>query len=140
MHIRDFTEANVKRLPHFKNAKGEPAHTEEDGSDWSLSDWSNALAGEVGEAANIIKKIRRGDVSLEEIRGELGKEFADILAYLVLLAYQAGVDLEDAAIEKWNDVSERVGYSVRLSKGMAIGLPEKERQELNDFLQKNQAP
>jgi len=28
-------------------------------SDWSLSDWMTALAGEVGEAANIIKKLNR---------------------------------------------------------------------------------
>jgi hypothetical protein len=28
-------------------------------SDWSITDWSNALAGEVGEACNAIKKLRR---------------------------------------------------------------------------------
>ena len=26
--------ANTRRMPQFKNAKGEPAHEKEDGSDW----------------------------------------------------------------------------------------------------------
>lgn len=29
-------------------------------SDWSLSQWSNAVAGETGELCNIIKKVERG--------------------------------------------------------------------------------
>ena len=29
--------------------------------DWPLPYWGNALAGEVGEACNVIKKIMRGD-------------------------------------------------------------------------------
>lgn len=28
--------------------------------DWSATDWACALAGEVGEACNLIKKARRG--------------------------------------------------------------------------------
>jgi hypothetical protein len=43
--------ANMARLPQFKNAKGEPAHSKPDGSDWLLSAWCNATLGELGEAA-----------------------------------------------------------------------------------------
>ena len=31
--------------------------------DWKLSQWSNAVAGEVGELCNIVKKVERGGVS-----------------------------------------------------------------------------
>ena len=107
-------EANLARLPLFKNAKGEPAHSEPDGSDWCLAQWCNALTGELGEAANIIKKIERGDLTLDDVRTDLAKEFADIQVYLDILAYQAGVDLGEATIEKWNEVSVRVGCNLRL--------------------------
>lgn len=73
--------ANTLRLPLFKNSHGEPAHSQPDGSDWSLGEWMNAILGELGEAANIIKKVKRGDLSLFEAKVELGREFADIVIY-----------------------------------------------------------
>lgn len=108
-------EANKKRLPQFKNSKGEPAHSTPDGSDWALSTWSNAVLGELGEAANLIKKIERGDITLEDARPALAKEFADVLTYLDILSMRAGVDLGRATIEKFNEVSVRVGSTIRLS-------------------------
>ena len=107
-------DANRRRLPQFKNRKGEPAHSKPDGSDWKLSAWSNAILGELGEAANIIKKIERGDFTLDEARPLLAKEFADAATYLDLAAQQAGIDLGTAVVEKFNEVSERVGSDVRL--------------------------
>lgn len=106
--------ANLARLPQFKNGRGEPAHSKPDGSDWSLAQWSNAVLGELGEAANIIKKIERGDMTLDEARPSLAKEFADVQTYLDILAFRAGVDLGAATLQKWNEVSERVGSTVRL--------------------------
>lgn len=105
-------EANLMRLPEFKNAKGETAHSESDGSDWCLAQWSNAVLGELGEAANIIKKVERGDFTLEEARERLADEFADVVTYLDILAYRAGVDLGQATMKKFNDVSQRVGSRV----------------------------
>lgn len=110
-------EANKARLPQFKNAVGEPAHSEPDGSDWSLSDWMTALAGEVGEAANILKKVKRGDIPMEKAREELAKEFADIVTYLDILAMRAGVDLGQATMDKFNEVSRRVGSTIRVQPG-----------------------
>ncbi len=107
-------EANIARLPQFKNSKGGPAHSEPDGSDWCLGQWSNAVLGELGEAANIIKKVDRGDLTLDEARPALAKEFADVQAYLDILAFRAGVDLGQATIDKWNEVSERVGCALRI--------------------------
>jgi len=103
----DLRKANLARLPEFKNRKGRPAHSMKDGSDWKLSAWSNAVLGELGEAANLIKKIERGDLSLEEARGDLGKELADVQVYLDILAFRAGVNLGDATIQKFTEVSLR---------------------------------
>lgn len=55
-------QANKARLPTFKNAKGERAHSTDDGSDWSPAQWLQALVGEVGEFANLRKKYERGDI------------------------------------------------------------------------------
>lgn len=107
---------NIHRLPQFKNSKGEPAHSEHDGSDWTLGDWVCALAGEVGEAANIIKKITRGDIDLDEARDALGREFADVVTYLDLLAYQCGINLAQYTISKFNEVSARVGATTRINQ------------------------
>jgi len=104
--------ANTARLPQFKNRKGEPAHSMPDGSDWCLAQWCNAVTGELGEAANLIKKIERGDMSLDEARPELAKEFADIVTYLDILSMRAGVDLGKATTDKFNEVSQRVGSDV----------------------------
>ena len=108
--------ANTARLPEFKNAKGSLAHSEADGSDWCLAQWCNAVLGELGEAANLIKKIERGDFTLDEARIELGKEFADVVCYLDILAKRAGVNLGKATLDKFNEVSVRVGSRVRLTE------------------------
>ena len=114
----DLRRANVARLPEFKDALGRPCHYPGDhgpaGFDWAMSQWSNAVCGELGEAANIIKKIERGDFTLDEQRTALADEICDIVTYLDLLAYRCGIDLAEATMSKWNRVSVRVGSSVRL--------------------------
>lgn len=64
-----------------------------------------ALAGEVGETCNLIKKFERGSMSHTTFKIELAGELADILIYLVMLAGHAGIDLESAWQEKkeYND-------------------------------------
>lgn len=106
--------ANKARLPQFTNRRGEPAHSEADGSDWKLSAWCNAVTGELGELANLIKKIERGDMTLDEARGQVADELADVVTYLDILAFRCGVDLGRATMDKFNRVSQRVGSDVRL--------------------------
>lgn len=105
-------EANLARLPRFKNKKGEIAHPMPDGSDWSLADWIVAVTGELGELANLQKKVRRGDLTLDQARDELGKELADVATYLDILAMRYGVDLGQAVMDKFNEVSRRVDAGV----------------------------
>lgn len=91
--------------------------------EWSPTDWACALAGEVGEACNLIKKLRRlrgsmaddADVKRNNLKVKIGKELADVMAYLDLLALRLGIDLEAATIQKFNEVSARVGSPLRLA-------------------------
>lgn len=66
-----------------------------------------SLTGELGEAANIVKKIVRGDFLLEEKRNDLEEEVADIFIYLLKLSYQLDIDLEKAYIKKMRENQER---------------------------------
>lgn len=83
-------------------------------SDWSLNDWATALTGEVGEACNLLKKVRRGDYNLDDVRSELGKELADIFTYLDILASKLELDLGTEVVKKFNEVSTRIGSNVTI--------------------------
>lgn len=88
---------------------------------WSLSDWAVALAGEVGELCDVVKKLNRvrdglvgNKVTEEELLAALPKETADVFLYLDLFAQRAGFDLAIAIRQKFNEVSERNGFMERL--------------------------
>jgi NTP pyrophosphatase (non-canonical NTP hydrolase) len=89
---------------------------------WSGSDWATALAGEVGEVCDVIKKLNRADIGRPgkndppraELEVELGRELADVLTYAQLTAHRYGIDLAEALVEKFNAVSEREGFPERL--------------------------
>jgi len=107
--------ANEARLPEFKNKNGDAAHDVADGSDWSMNDWAVAMVGEAGEACNVLKKVRRGDITMEEARPKLEMEFADVAIYLDLLAKRAGINLGEAVMKTFNAKSVQVGSRVRLA-------------------------
>ena len=84
---------------------------------WSLSDWMTATAGELGEAANVIKKLNRvrdgipGNAETpEQLREQLAEELADVAIYLDLLAQAAGFDLETIRAAKFAKTSRKIGY------------------------------
>lgn len=88
---------------------------------WSSSDWMTAMVGEVGEAANIIKKLNRvrdgvpgNKQTADELRAELRKELGDVFVYLDLLCQSVGVSIEDAVAEVFDAKSRDIGYPVRL--------------------------
>lgn len=89
---------------------------------WSLSDWLTATMGELGEAANVAKKLNRvrdgipGNTETEEgLRLALEREIADTFIYLDLLTQSLGISLEDAILAKFNITSRKIGYPVVLS-------------------------
>ena len=116
MDFSDLRGPNVRRAQRWH--QGFP--NGDDG--WTIADWSNAMCGEAGEAANIVKKIRRfetGISGLDEVTREtleqwLAAELADVIIYADLLAAYCGIDLSEAIREKFNRVSVRYGWPERL--------------------------
>lgn len=78
----------------------------------------NELAGEVGEACNIIKKIARermGIVGSRATVDQLAEELADVVICADLIAMGEGIDLLGHAVPaKFNATSEKVGMKTRL--------------------------
>lgn len=86
-----------------------------------LTYWTTALAGEVGELCNMIKKIQRvekggvdggstykaADITHEKLREEIG----GIAIYLDLLASLLQIDLGSALVDTFNQKSEEQGFS-----------------------------
>jgi NTP pyrophosphatase (non-canonical NTP hydrolase) len=68
-----------------------------------------ALAGEVGELANIVKKIERGSLDLGDgkVRYEIVMELADIFTYLMNLCGLLHIDMMPAYFEKRRVNEER---------------------------------
>ena len=58
------------------------------------------MVSELGEASNIVKKIIRGDFTLEEVRDELEEEITDLFIYLMITCNQLGIDLEAEYLKK----------------------------------------
>jgi NTP pyrophosphatase (non-canonical NTP hydrolase) len=90
---------------------------------WSPGDWACAMAGEAGEACNFVKKLRRLEdgkntakdpQSRAAIIAEVGNELADTVIYADLLAARLGINLDEALRGKFNEVSQRMGSSVKL--------------------------
>ena len=78
---------------------------------WTLADWSNALAGEAGELCNKVKKTRRGEnIPLKD----LADEVADVVIYADLICRVLGISLDEAIISKFNEVSDKVDSSFHL--------------------------
>jgi NTP pyrophosphatase (non-canonical NTP hydrolase) len=87
---------------------------------WSIAEWTNAIAGEAGEACNIAKKLIRfrdqvrgntkpGDTNEVDLRHRLALELADVVIYCDLTARALGVDLEAVTVEAFNRKSEQLG-------------------------------
>lgn len=88
---------------------------------WSPCDWATAMAGECGEACNMVKKLRRLDDAKQlanipndrdGIIRDIGKELADLVIYADLLAARLGIQLAAAVADKFNEVSRRVKSNV----------------------------
>lgn len=118
--------ANMARLPLFKNSRGELAHSKADGSDWSLMEWAAALTGEVGELANLLKKVKRGDTTMEQAQQAIADELADVQTYLSILAEQCGVSLGHATVSKFNRVSLRAQAPVFITGPLSYRVDENE--------------
>ncbi|OSQ34176.1 MazG-like family protein [Thalassospira sp. MCCC 1A01428] len=95
------------------------------GGEISIEFRGNELAGEVGEACNLIKKIARERMGLPGSRAkisDLAEELADVVICADLIAMDAGIDLANAVVAKFNKTSEKVGLKTRMASRRHGGL------------------
>ena len=69
-----------------------------------------AMAGEVGELCNIVKKAERGDFSVMDKRDDIIKEIADVMTYCDLLMTRLSADTGIELYKKFFEVSRRVKW------------------------------
>jgi NTP pyrophosphatase (non-canonical NTP hydrolase) len=119
MNFRDFSVLNRRRCES-------PNGFNHQLSSWSLSDWITATVGELGEAANIAKKLNRvrdgvpgNSETPEQLRAALADEIADTFIYLDLLAQSQGLDIEEIALSKFQKTSAKIGYDDALLRRSA---------------------
>ncbi len=107
---------NLPYLRAINKARRDEWHGVEE---WTSADWSNELCGEVGEAANFVKKLRRietGAVRINEhndpvvLVDKLGLELADTIICADLLGMYFDIDLTAFVITKFNRTSIKQGF------------------------------
>ena len=77
----------------------------------------NELAGECGEACNVIKKIERARRGLRGSRAtldQLADELADVIICVDLIAQYEGIDLWEAVKRKFNRTSQENSLNERI--------------------------
>lgn len=114
MQFAEFSAANRERC-ESPEGFNHPLHG------WSLSDWMTATLGELGEAANVAKKLNRvrdgvpgNKETADELRAKLRREIGDTFVYLDLMSQAAGFTIEEAAREVFNSKSAELGYPIKL--------------------------
>lgn len=83
----------------------------------TLSYRGNEMAGEVGEACNVIKKLERERMGINGSRSTyaaLAEELADVIICADLIAASLGINLEEAVKAKFNKTSIERGLKTRL--------------------------
>jgi len=71
------------------------------------------LVGELGEVANIVKKVVRGSLLYDEVKEEIKEEFTDIFIYLMIVCNEMGIDLEMSYLRKLEKNENRFGRFAR---------------------------
>jgi NTP pyrophosphatase (non-canonical NTP hydrolase) len=103
MTFAQFQAMNARRCEQaFKHYKG--------ATEWPIQNWVLAICGEAGEAANLVKKVLRGDLSLDHARESLLKELADIMTYCDVAITILGGETGQVINDKFEEVNKRVGW------------------------------
>lgn len=87
---------------------------------WSVAEWTNAVAGEAGEACNLAKKLIRhrdgvaGNYKPEDqdqanLRRRIAEELADVVIYCDLAMAAVGYDFATTVREIFNRKSAELG-------------------------------
>jgi NTP pyrophosphatase (non-canonical NTP hydrolase) len=83
-----------------------------------------SLAGEVGELANLVKKIERGSLSFKDakVRFDVAMEVTDVYIYLLNTAALLNIDLEQAYAVKRAENIRRFGVKPQLDVPVQNGV------------------
>lgn len=83
----------------------------------TLSFRGNELAGEVGEACNVMKKLERERLGIGGTRAtkeQLADELADAIICIDLIMMHEGIDFNEAVAKKFNETSQKYNLETRL--------------------------
>jgi NTP pyrophosphatase (non-canonical NTP hydrolase) len=83
--------------------------------------YANAMSGECGEFANLLKKLLRGDKYDRDCVTEINPyyicmELADIIMYAEFITSIYGFSLSEILRTKFNDVSHKVNSNIFINK------------------------
>ena len=107
LNFDDFRTANVDRQKEW-----------DPDDKITLTYRATELAGELGEACNVIKKLERERLGIRGTRDtkeHLAEELADVIICVDLLAMSAGIDLGASVRNKFNATSEKYGLVTRIA-------------------------
>jgi len=86
-------------------------------------EWGSATAGEVGEANNVAKKLKRIDQNIKGnkpndtaplLKDKMAKEIADGIVYSFLWLSAAGYDAEQVVRMVFNSKSDEIGSDIKV--------------------------
>lgn len=92
-------------------------------SGWSLLEWCGAMAGEVGEACNKAKKLKRIDGKLKGNKSggsypilteAMAHEIGDAMVYGFLTLSAAGYNAGDVIRHVFNSKSDEIGSDIKI--------------------------
>lgn len=89
----------------------------------SLAFRGNELAGEVGEACNVIKKLERERLGIRGSRDtveHLTEELADVIICVELIAMAMNIDLAHAVSAKFNETSHKQKLPIFIGAGDVV--------------------
>ena len=114
------TDLSLDELRQTNQARREEWRARDGSSPWCGADWSNEMCGEAGEAANIVKKLRRLETGYkgqglteQELLTRLGEELADVIICVDLLAMYYGIKLGLNVKLKFNETSDKQGLTTK---------------------------
>ena len=102
--------AEWMNMPTFHEANGNRRNFYELPSSMSLPHQIAGVAMRAGRLCNLVKKVIRGDFSLESKRDTILESLTDIIAYCLYLIRSHGGDPGQVVMDKFDEVSTRIGW------------------------------